>query len=68
MSGGAVPGVQGPRVTSTAVKRLSMREKLHGDRIVRFGKTLHVAVTTAAPSCNCELEAKFSFYFNVHRR
>ena len=30
-------------------------------------KTLHVAVTTAAPSC--ELEAKFSVYFNeVHRR
>ena len=30
-------------------------------------KTLHVAVTTAAPSC--ELEAKFCFYFNEgHRR
>ena len=30
-------------------------------------KTLHVAVTTAASSC--ELEAKSSFYFNeVHRR
>ena len=30
-------------------------------------KTLHVPVTTAAPSC--ELEAKFSFYFNEgHRR
>ena len=30
-------------------------------------KTLHVAVTTAASSC--ELEAKLSFYFNeVHRR
>ena len=35
------------------------------DRIVR--KTLHVAVRTAAFSC--ELEAKFSFYFDeVHRR
>ena len=32
-----------------------------------IGKTLHVAVTTAASSC--ELEAKYSFYFNeVHRR
>ena len=39
----------------TAVKRLSMREKLRGIR-----KTLHVAVTRAASSC--ELEAKFSFY------
>ena len=30
-------------------------------------KTVHVAVTTAASSC--ELEAKYSFYFNeVHRR
>ena len=30
-------------------------------------KTLHVAVTTGASSC--ELEAEFSFYFNeVHRR
>ena len=30
-------------------------------------KTLHVAVTTAASPC--ELEAKYSFYFNeVHRR
>ena len=30
-------------------------------------KTLYVALTTAASSC--ELEAKFSFYFNeVHRR
>ena len=30
-------------------------------------KTLHVAVTTAAPSC--ELKAKLCFYFNeVHRR
>ena len=38
-------------------------EGLH--RLIR--KTLHVAVTTAAPSC--ELEAKFSFYFNEgHRR
>ena len=48
----------------TAVKRLSMRENLRGDRrIVRFEK----AVMTAA-SC-CELEAKFSLYFNeVHRR
>ena len=45
----------------TAVKRLSMRETLRGDR--RFEK----AVRTAA-SC-CELEAKFSLYFNeVHRR
>ena len=34
-------------------------------RLIR--KTLHVAVTTAAPSC--ELEAKFSFHFNEgHRR
>ena len=34
-------------------------------RLIR--KTLHVAVTTAASSC--EFEAKFSFYFNeVHRR
>ena len=40
---------------STAVKRLSMREKLH------------LAVTTAASSC--ESEAKFFFYFNeVHRQ
>ena len=35
------------------------------DRLIR--KTLHVAVTTAASSC--ELEAKFSFYLNeVHWR
>ena len=32
-------------------------------------KTLHVAVTTAVTTSSCELEAKFSFYFNeVHRQ
>ena len=46
----------------TAVKLLSMRARIV-DCIVRFEK----AVRTAA-SC-CELEAKFSLYFNeVHRR
>ena len=48
---------------NTAVKCLSMREKLRGES----QRTLHVAVTTAASSN--ELEEKFSFYFNeVHRR
>ena len=42
--------------SSTAVKRLSMSEKLCGDR---DGDRLHVAVTTAAPSC--ELERNFLF-------
>ena len=32
-------GVGGPH---TAVKRLSMREELRGDRYVRFGKTTHM--------------------------
>ena len=42
-------------LNDTAVKRLSIREKLRGDRI----------------SCGCDdgCEAKFSFYFNeIHRR
>ena len=28
--------------TSTAVKRLSMREDLLGDRYIRFGKSIHM--------------------------
>ena len=39
----------------TAVKRLSMREKLRGDRIVQIRKTLHLSAATAESSC--ELEA-----------
>ena len=43
----------------TEVKRLSMREKLRGDGIVRCEKP---CMSTASSSC--ELERKFSFYFN----
>ena len=29
-------------LASTAVKRLSMREELRGDRYIRFGKSIHM--------------------------
>ena len=60
------PGCAGRLVLAdTAVKRLSMRETCAGivDCIVRFEK-----VVRTAAFC-CDLEAKFSLYFNeVHRR
>ena len=64
------PGTRRARKEGPRVHRGQTSE--HGREIARgshrsIRKTLHVALTTAASSC--ELEAKFSFYFNeVHRR
>ena len=49
----------------TAVKRLSMREKLRGDHVVRFEKPCKWLWRRTAAS-SCELEANFSFYFNIN--